>query len=140
MAKLLNELGRGSKAAVRPSFAPCPLALADRAGPPPQTNLGNALSRLGERESGTAKLDEAVAAYREALKEWTRERAPLNWVRTQNNLGNALSILGQRKSGTGKTRNNLQYILKRMQEVKASFPHMRVRAVDDDGKLIDTLP
>ena len=31
-----------------------------------QNNLGNALSRLGERESGTAKLDEAVAAYREA--------------------------------------------------------------------------
>jgi hypothetical protein len=38
------------------------------------------------------------------------------------------------------TRNDLQYILKRMQEVKASFPHMRVRAVDDDGKLIDILP
>jgi hypothetical protein len=38
------------------------------------------------------------------------------------------------------TRNDLQYILKRMQEVKASFLHMRVRAVDDDGKLIDILP
>ena len=31
-----------------------------------QTNLGNALFRLGERESGTGKLTEAVAAYREA--------------------------------------------------------------------------
>jgi hypothetical protein len=30
MAKLLNELGRGSKAAIPPSFAPCLLALADR--------------------------------------------------------------------------------------------------------------
>jgi hypothetical protein len=30
MAKLLNELGRGSKAAIPPSFVPCPLALADR--------------------------------------------------------------------------------------------------------------
>jgi hypothetical protein len=29
MAKLLNELGRG-KPAIPPSFAPCPLALADR--------------------------------------------------------------------------------------------------------------
>ena len=28
-----------------------------------------------ERESGTAKLEEAVAVYREALKEWTREGA-----------------------------------------------------------------
>jgi hypothetical protein len=30
MAKLLNELGRGSKPAIPPSFTPCPLALADR--------------------------------------------------------------------------------------------------------------
>jgi hypothetical protein len=30
MAKLLDELGRGSKAAIPPSFVPCPLALADR--------------------------------------------------------------------------------------------------------------
>ena len=46
--------------------------------------------RLGERESGTARLEEAVAAFREALKEWTRERVPLDWAMTQNNLGNAL--------------------------------------------------
>ncbi|MGA7454472.1 MAG: hypothetical protein WBW73_25535 [Rhodoplanes sp.] len=30
-----------------------------------QNNLGNALRRLGERESGTDRLNEAVAAYRE---------------------------------------------------------------------------
>ena len=53
-----------------------------------QNNLGNALQSLGERESGTARLEEAVAAYREALKEWTRERVPLEWAMTQNNLGN----------------------------------------------------
>ena len=57
---------------------------------------------LGERESGTGKLEEAVAAYREALKEWTRERVPLDWATTQNNLGNALWTLGERESGTGK--------------------------------------
>jgi tetratricopeptide (TPR) repeat protein len=34
-----------------------------------QNNLGNALATLGERGSGTGRLDEAVAAYREALKE-----------------------------------------------------------------------
>ena len=33
-----------------------------------QNNLGNALLRLGERESGTARLHDAVTAYREALK------------------------------------------------------------------------
>ena len=34
-----------------------------------QNNLGNALATLGERESGTARLEEAVAAYRAALEE-----------------------------------------------------------------------
>ena len=34
-----------------------------------QNNLGNALQTLGERESGTARLEEAVAAYRAALEE-----------------------------------------------------------------------
>ena len=58
-----------------------------------QNNLGAALRSLGERESGTARLEEAVAAYREALKEWTRERVPLDWAMAQNNLGAALCSL-----------------------------------------------
>ena len=57
---------------------------------------------LGERESGTARLEEAVAAYRDALKERTRERVPLDWATTQNNLGNALATLGERESGTAR--------------------------------------
>ena len=46
---------------------------------------------LGERESGTARLEEAVAAYRAALAEKTRDRVPLQWAMTQNNLGVALA-------------------------------------------------
>ena len=65
-------------------------------------NLGNALLGLGERESGTARLEEAVQAYRAALEERTRERVPLDWAATQNNLGNALSRLGERESGTAR--------------------------------------
>ena len=57
---------------------------------------------LGERESGTARLEEAVEAYRAALTEWTRERVPLDWAGTQNNLGNALGVLGERESGTAR--------------------------------------
>ena len=57
---------------------------------------------LGERESGTARLEEAVAAYREALQENTRARVPLDWARTQMNLGNALLSLGERESGTAR--------------------------------------
>ena len=67
-----------------------------------QNNLGNALQTLGERESGTARLEEAVAAYRAALEERTRERVPLDWAGTQNNLGNALWRLGERESGTAR--------------------------------------
>ena len=44
---------------------------------------------LGKRESGTARLEQAVAAFTEALKERTRERVPLYWAATQNNLGTA---------------------------------------------------
>jgi hypothetical protein len=39
-----------------------------------QSNLGAALYILGKRESSTAKLEAAVAAHREALKELTREQ------------------------------------------------------------------
>ena len=65
-----------------------------------QNNLGVALFRLGERESGTARLTEAVAAYHAALEERTRDRVPLDWAATQNNLGLALATLGERESGT----------------------------------------
>jgi hypothetical protein len=57
---------------------------------------------LGEQERGTARLEEAVAAYRAALKERTRERVPLQWAATQNNLGGALLRFGERESGTAR--------------------------------------
>jgi tetratricopeptide (TPR) repeat protein len=67
-----------------------------------QNKLGLALATLGGRESGTARLEEAVTAYRAALEERTRERVPLDWATTQNNLGAALSTLGERESGTAR--------------------------------------
>src|SRR5262245_2200423 len=54
----------------------------------------------GGAQGHAAKLEEAVVAYREALKEWTRERAPFQWAATQNNLGNALRVLGERTAGS----------------------------------------
>ncbi len=65
-----------------------------------QNNLGGVLQTLGERESGTQRLEEAVTAFRAALEEHTREREPLNWAAIQNNLGVALQTLGGRESGT----------------------------------------
>jgi hypothetical protein len=46
-------------------------------------NLGLGLWRLGERESGTEALPKAVEAYREALKEYTRERVPFRWAESR---------------------------------------------------------
>jgi tetratricopeptide (TPR) repeat protein len=71
-------------------------------------NLGIALATLGERESGTKRLEEAVKAYRTALTERTRERVPLAWAATPNNLGLALSALGERESGTARLEEAIQ--------------------------------
>jgi tetratricopeptide (TPR) repeat protein/pimeloyl-ACP methyl ester carboxylesterase len=61
-------------------------------------DLGLALTILGERETGATRLEEAVEAYHGALREYDRERVPLEWAMTQNNLGNALALLGEHQS------------------------------------------
>ena len=61
-----------------------------------QHDLGTVLLALGKRESGTARLEEAVAAFREALKERTREGWSLQWAGAQNGLADALSEQGAR--------------------------------------------
>jgi tetratricopeptide (TPR) repeat protein len=65
-------------------------------------DLGLALETLGRRESGTTRLEDAVAAYRAALLERTRERVPLDWASTLNNLGAALQTIGEREGGTAR--------------------------------------
>ncbi|MFZ5964605.1 helix-turn-helix domain-containing protein [Thalassococcus sp. BH17M4-6] len=65
-------------------------------------DLAIALCTLGERESGTARLEGAVVAFRAALEERTRDRVPLDWAKAQANLGNALQTLGARESGTAR--------------------------------------
>jgi hypothetical protein len=75
-----------------------------------QNNLGIALKTLGERESGTARLEEAVTVYRAALQEWTRERVPLKWAATQVNLGAALGDTrraGERDGAARRSRRRL---------------------------------
>jgi tetratricopeptide (TPR) repeat protein len=67
-----------------------------------QASLGDALFWLGVRESGTARLQEAVVAYRAALEERTRERVPQDWAAAQASLGDALSTLGARETGTAR--------------------------------------
>jgi hypothetical protein len=74
------------------------------------TNLGTALCRLGERESGTARLEEAVTAYRAALEEWTRERVPLDWAMSTGNQGVVLMLIAERLSDVTKARLAVQQI------------------------------
>ena len=64
--------------------------LVDRAGDSDETgaalnDLGNALQILGERDSDTDRLEQAVEAYQQALKERTRDRVPLDRAMTQYN-------------------------------------------------------
>jgi hypothetical protein len=61
-----------------------------------QSNLGNALRNLGEREAGIARLEEAVAAYRAALTVMTRERVPLQWALTTGDQGVAFIFIAER--------------------------------------------
>jgi hypothetical protein len=58
-----------------------------------QNDLGTALWRLGERESGTAHLEEAVTAYGAALEERTRERVPRDWAMGSGNQGVVFMLL-----------------------------------------------
>jgi len=94
---------------------------------------------LGERERGTARLQEAVTAYRMALEELTRERAPLPWATTQNNLGTALRKLGERESSTARlqeavaafdaclTVTSVQKVRSHRDETQAEITRRRVR-------------
>jgi tetratricopeptide (TPR) repeat protein len=74
----------------------------------PQIDLGVSLTTLGERESGTARLEEAVTTYRSVLQRLPREQAPLQWAMTQNNLGAALLALGEREGGTARLEEAVQ--------------------------------
>ncbi|MEO0939250.1 MAG: hypothetical protein AAFY38_13940 [Pseudomonadota bacterium] len=65
-------------------------------------DLGNALATLGERDSDTARLEDAVRAYEDALREWTRDRVPMDWAMAKMNLGNALTTLGERDNDTAR--------------------------------------
>jgi hypothetical protein len=75
-----------------------------------QNNLGTALATLGERESGTTRLEEAVAAYSAALEERTRDRVPLDWAMSFGNQGEALMLLADRRGDAAMAETALRQI------------------------------
>lgn len=60
-------------------------------------NLGNALKVVGQRQTGTDKLNEAVIAYRKSLLARPRDLDNFKWAQTQSNLGNALKAIARRE-------------------------------------------
>ncbi len=81
-------------------------------------NFGNALAVLGARESGTARLEEAVSAYCDALQENTRARVPLEWAKGTGNQGVALMLLAERR-GDGEMAKLV------VQQIEAAFTTSR---------------
>ena len=70
--------------------------------------LGSSLLVLGERESGTERLEQAVQACHAALEVLTHKRVPLQWAMTQNSLSNALLALGERENSTERLEQAVQ--------------------------------
>lgn len=64
-------------------------------------DLGTLNARLGEQRGLAEDLMAAIAAYRAALEEQTRDRVPLDWAATQNNL--ALTDLAFAREAQGDT-------------------------------------
>ena len=67
-----------------------------------KNELGTALWRLGLRELGTARLEEAVATFRSVLRVNVNaeKEERLDWAMTQHKLGKALCGLAKREEGT----------------------------------------
>src|SRR5262245_24664899 len=87
-----------------------------------QENLGLALRGLGERESGTANLEAAVAAHREAMKERTRDRVPLDWATSFGNEGVALMLLAERRGDVAMAETAVSQINTALETMRESGP------------------
>jgi tetratricopeptide (TPR) repeat protein len=64
------------------------------------TFLSGLLMMLGESESGTTHLREALVVDRKSLEVYTRERNPLKWAAIQNSTGWLLREIGERERAT----------------------------------------
>ena len=94
--------------------------------PPGQTRsamlatLGNAQLTVGEQLGDRKHLLSAMAAFREALKEYTRSALPLDWAATQNNLGSALRTLGERERDSARLKEAVVAYQSALEEFRAA--------------------
>jgi hypothetical protein len=91
---LSRKIQRQHKQGVSPTTGLGRQTATDLAAPGP-----GAPERLDEVEATSPEAIDnwAVAAFREVLKERTREKVPRGWAATQYNLGNALLRIGKRE-------------------------------------------
>ena len=89
--------------------------------------LANALQTLGERDSDTTRLEQAVTAYSSALEYYTPKSTPFDWALTQNNLGNALQTLGVRESGTRQMEKAVKAYRRALEEFLVNACHSNGR-------------
>jgi len=120
------------------------LSLVDRADSPvvwarTKESLGDALSTLGERESGTERLAAAVVAYRAALDEFSLSRVS-GLARTQESLGDTLLLLGERESGTARLEEAVAAYLSALEELTLSgLPTRRAEMQKNLGDALSSL-
>lgn len=101
-APQISSVERPSAATEKPPAAKAispPIQQQEPATPQADSEMST-ITRTTEGQSETAKLEKLVAAYREALKDFIRGRAPLDWAVTRSDLGNALAALGEREGRT----------------------------------------
>jgi tetratricopeptide (TPR) repeat protein len=78
-----------------------------------QTDYGNALRKLGERESGTTRLEEAIRLLQNPAG--VSNVSPSTWAENRRSLAFALARLGERKSGV----ENLEKAVSTYREILA---------------------
>lgn len=72
-----------------------------------QVLLGEALHRFGERQPGTAALEQAVAFYRDMLAEQNEYVDAWRWALLKHDFSLTLHVLGERESGTARFREEI---------------------------------
>jgi hypothetical protein len=85
-----------------------------------QHRLGSTLQTIGERESEPTRLQEAIAAYSEALKERTLEKSPILWATTFGNQGIALMHLAERTKNAAMAETASSQIAVALENMRAS--------------------
>ena len=60
--------------------------------------LAHALEVLGDQSGDIEALKESISVSEDILEITSRERAPLDWAKTENCLGAALTLLGEREA------------------------------------------